>query len=180
MLIRSTVRDGHVRSLLGSPFGIIGQSVLKGLSGRNRLVSERRQAPGRNTPMAFRLVRWNENRRPHFMVSLTCLPAGITVEGATPRGGLTVNCEVKRLTRPDAAPAVKNGGSLPPPTPLPCGAPTRRARGGHARRRLASRSRMGRGKSVLSRVPCDVWEKSWTTTGRPPPSEREALWLSKT
>ena len=79
-------------------------------------------SPRSKRPNAFRLVRWNENRRPHFMVSLTCLPAGITVEGATPRGGLTVNCKVKRLTRPDAAPAVKNGGSLPPPTPLPCGA----------------------------------------------------------
>ena len=71
------------------------------------------------------------------------------------------------------------GGSLPPPAPLSCGAPARRARGGHARRSLASLFRMGRGKSVLSRVPCGVSEKSRTPTARAPPSEREALWLSK-
>ena len=111
MLIRSTVRDGHVGSLLGFPFGIIGQYVLKGLSGRNRLVSGRRQAPGRNAPMACRLVRCNENRRPHFMVSLTCLPAGITVEGATPpRRVLIVRHCVRRLTSSRAAPADKKGG----------------------------------------------------------------------
>ena len=51
--------------------------------------------------------------------------------------------------------------------------------GGHARRSLASLFRMGRGKSVLSRVLCGVSEKTRTPTARAPPSEREALWLSK-
>ena len=43
-------------------------------------------------------------------------------------------------------------GSLPPPAPLSCGAATRRAGGGRARRSLASLCRCGRGISVLSRV----------------------------
>ena len=41
-----------------------------------------------------------------------------------------MNCEVKRLTLSDGAPAVKKGGSLSPPAPLSCGAPARRAREG--------------------------------------------------
>ena len=62
--------------------------------------------------------------------SLSAFPPGITVEGATPkRGGLTVNCGVKRPTLPDGAPASKKPGSLPPLSPLSCGAPPRRARG---------------------------------------------------
>ena len=44
-----------------------------------------------------------------------------------------MNCEVKRLTLPNGAPAPKNGGSLSPPAPLSCGAPLRRAGRGHAR-----------------------------------------------
>lgn len=81
----------------------------------------------------------------------SAFPPGIMVEGATPRGKLTVNCEAKRLTFSGAALAVKKRGSLPPPFPLSCGAPLR---GGvrAARRGLASLSRSGRGKSVLSRA----------------------------
>ena len=63
-----------------------------------------------------------------------------------------MNCEVKRLTLPDGAPAPKKRGSLSPPTHLSCGAPLRRARGEHARRSLAPLFRNGRRKSVLSGV----------------------------
>ena len=77
------------------------------------------------------------------------------------------------------APAPKNWGSLSPPAPLSCGAPLRQARAGHARRSLASLCRRRRGKCSLFRVQCGVSGKSLTTPGRAPPSEREALWLSK-
>ena len=70
-------------------------------------------------------------------------------------------------------------GSLPPPAPLSYCAPSRRTGGGHARRSLASPCRIGRGKSVSSRVQCGVRRKSLTTTARAPPSERQALWLLK-
>ena len=81
------------------------------------------------------------------------LPAGITVEGATPhRGGEMVNFGVHHLSLPGGAPAPKNGGSLPPLSPLSCGAPPRRARGGRARRSLAWLCRSGRGESVPTRV----------------------------
>ena len=111
---------------------------------------------------------------------LDSLPAGITVEGATPpRGGLTVNCEVKRLTLPDAALAVKKGGSLPPPSPLSCGAPARRARRGHAGRRPAPFCRRGRGESMLTRVRRGFPGKDSTTAARAALSESAALWLSK-
>ena len=76
-----------------------------------------------------------------------------------PRRGLAVNCKVKRLPPPGAAPAVKKGGSLPPPSPLSCGAPSRGARWGHARENLAALCRMGCGKSVPPLVPCGVSEK---------------------
>ena len=64
-------------------------------------------------------------------------------------------------------------------------APSRTARchagrkGKHARHSLASLCRKGRGKSVLSRVPCGVSGKSRATTARGAPSERKALWWSK-
>ena len=57
--------------------------------------------------------------------------------------------------------------------------PPRRAKGGHARRSLATLYRKGQGKLVSSRAPFDVSEKHRTTTARAPPSEREALWSSK-
>ena len=82
------------------------------------------------------------------------------------------------FTLPGGAPAVKKGGSLPPPAPLSCGAPARRAGGGRARRSLASLFHNGRGKCLSFRVRCGVSGKSCTTTARTPPSEREALWLS--
>ena len=53
------------------------------------------------------------------------------VRATPPRGGLTVSCEVKRLTLPDAALAVKIPGSLSPPAALSCGAPVHQARRGH-------------------------------------------------
>ena len=62
-------------------------------------------------------------------VTSMAFPRGIIVEGATLRGGLTVNCEVKRLTLPGAALAVKTPGSLPPPSLVSYGAPARRAKG---------------------------------------------------
>ena len=74
------------------------------------------------------------------------------------------------------ASAAKSPGSLPPPAPLPCGAPPRPAGGGHARRSLASAGLKGREKSVLSRFQCGVSEKRSITTARASPSEREALW----
>ena len=43
-----------------------------------------------------------------------------------------VNFGVHHLPLPGGAPAPKKPGSLPPPSPLPCGAPTRRVRRGHA------------------------------------------------
>ena len=46
----------------------------------------------------------------------------------------------------------KRVGSLSPPAPLSCGAPPRRAGGGHARRSLASPFRSGRGKCLSFRV----------------------------
>ena len=67
-----------------------------------------------------------------------------------------MNCEVKRLTLPDAAPGTKKPGSLSPPAALPCGAPLRWAGRGRARQSLASLFRNGRGKSVLSRLRCGV------------------------
>ena len=77
-----------------------------------------------------------------------------------------------------AAPAVKKGG-VAPSTFSPSRAAGRYVgRGGRARRSLASLFRIGRGKSVLSRVQCRVSEESRTTTGSAPHSERKALWLS--
>ena len=63
-----------------------------------------------------------------------------------------VDRRVDHLTLSDGASALKKGGSLSPPARLSCGAPPRRARGGHARRSLATPFRNGRGKAVLSRV----------------------------
>ena len=107
-------------------------------------------------------------------------PRGITVERATsPQGGQRVSLGLSPFDPPRAAPAAKTGGALSPPAALPCGAPPRRVGGGHARRRLASLSRSGRGKSVFSRVQCGVSGKSHTTTARGPPSEKEALCVSR-
>ncbi len=77
------------------------------------------------------------------------------------------------------APAAKMRGSLPPLPPLSCGAPPRRARGGRARRSLASLFRSGRGESVPTRFQCGFPGTTWTTTARTPPSERGALGWSK-
>ena len=44
-----------------------------------------------------------------------------------------VNFGVHHLPLPGGAPAPKNRGSLPPPTPLPCGVEMRRARRGTRR-----------------------------------------------
>ena len=56
------------------------------------------------------------------------------MEGATlPKGrgdGVTIGAH--HLPLPGGAPASKKGGSLPPLSPLPCGAPTRRARRGRS------------------------------------------------
>ena len=67
-------------------------------------------------------------------------------------GRVKVSFCLSPFTLPGGAPAPKKGGSLPPPAPLSCGAPTRRAGGGHARRSLASLFRNGREESVTSRV----------------------------
>ena len=49
--------------------------------------------------------------RPGFLIGSTAFPPGISVVRATPpRRGLTVNCEVKRLTLSDGASAPKNRG----------------------------------------------------------------------
>ena len=80
-------------------------------------------------------------------------PPGITVVRATsPQGGQGAAILAATFALPRAAPAEKNGGSLSPPAPLLCGAPLRRARGGHARCSLASLFRRRRGQSVLSPV----------------------------
>ena len=59
-------------------------------------------------------------------------PPGITVEGATPafEGGGKVAKGLATFPPARGAPAPKNRGSLPPPAPLSCGAPPRRARRG--------------------------------------------------
>ena len=44
--------------------------------------------------------------------SCSSLPEGITVVRATSTGRLTVNCEVKRLTLPDGAPAPKKAWTI--------------------------------------------------------------------
>ena len=103
-------------------------------------------------------------------------PPGITGVGATPERGGKVSGGLSGLAPSRGASAAKSRGSLPPPAPLPCGAPPQPAGGGHARRSLASVGRKGRGKSVLSRFQCGVSEKRSTTTARTPPSGREALW----
>ena len=82
---------------------------------------------------------------------------------------------VGHLPVPGGASAAKRAGSLPPPAPLPCATPPRRAGGGRARRSLASLCRNARGKSVLSRVRCGVSGMPRTTTARAPPSLRDAL-----
>ena len=107
------------------------------------------------------------------------LPAGITVEGATPPKGRSKWWTEGWTIYPSPVPHQrrKRGGRSLHQHPLSYGAPLRRAGGGHARRSLASLFRTGRGKSVLSRVPCGVSGKSRTTTARRAPSEREALWL---
>ena len=74
------------------------------------------------------------------------------MEGATQRGGLTVNCEVKRLTLPGAALAAKIWGSLPPPSPLSCGAPPRRQGGGT--REAQPRFALWRQTREILVVPC--------------------------
>ena len=61
---------------------------------------------------------WSAVFRCRLLSRLDGLPAGITVEGATPpRRVLIVRHCVRRLTSSRAAPAAKKGGSLPPPAP---------------------------------------------------------------
>ena len=86
---------------------------------------------------------------------------------------------VRRLTLDGDAPASKKGGSLPPPAPLSCGAPLRRARGDT------------RGAASLSFSAADAGNPCCPASdaafrGSPPPqrgggapSEREALWVLK-
>ena len=88
------------------------------------------------------------------------------VRATSPQGRQRAATLAATFALPRAAPAAKKVGSLSPPAPLSCGAPLRRARGGHARRSLASLFRSGRGKSVLSRVWCSVSGKSPITTLR--------------
>ena len=106
------------------------------------------------------------------------LPAGITVEGATPRFSVSAGMSAKKPTR-----GVLEGGNMgvAPSTSTPSRAARRLAgrRGGGARRSLASLYRRGGGKAVSSRAPCGVSEKHRTTTARTPPSESDALWWSK-
>ena len=101
------------------------------------------------------------------------------MRATSPKGGQRVSRPLSPFALPRAAPAAKKGGALSPPAPLSCGAPLRQARGGPARRSLASLFRGARGKSVVSRVCCGVSGKSHTTTARTPPSEREALCVSR-
>lgn len=105
-------------------------------------------------------------------------PQGITVVRATsPQGGMSFSLS-PFLPAPVAHQRPKSG-SLPPPAPLPCGAPPRRAGGGQAKPNVASLFRNARGKSVLSRFQCGVSGRSRATTARAPPSLREASWRSK-
>ena len=63
---------------------------------------------------------WSAVFRCRLLSRLDGLPAGITVEGATPpRRVLIVRHCVRRLTSSRAAPAAKKGGSLPPLPPPP-------------------------------------------------------------
>ena len=77
---------------------------------------------------------------------------------------------------PRAAPAAKKGGSLPPPSPVSCGAPGEVGTRG-AQPRYVCRSRCG--ESVPTRVQYGFPGKAPTTAGRATPSESGALWLSK-
>ena len=101
------------------------------------------------------------SREPHAGAALDGLPAGDHFgESDLPaRGGKGCPDPCPPLPSP-VAHQRRKGGSLSPPAPLSCGAPLRRARGGRARRSLASPFRRRRGKSVLSGVRCAVSQKS--------------------
>ena len=107
---------------------------------------------------------------PTFLVpgrAVNSLPAGITVEGATPLKGSVYRAP---LCAPVNARRCRTSGKkrgVAPSTSTPL---VRRAaapgEGGRARRSLASLCRIGRGKCSLFRVLCRVSGKCQTTTAR--------------
>ena len=80
-------------------------------------------------------------------------PPGITVVRATPKNG-GGNGELWRAPspRPGGAPAPKKWGALSPPSPLPYGAPLRRARRGT--REAQPRSAFPQSAREIRVVPC--------------------------
>ena len=99
------------------------------------------------------------------------------MEGATPqRGGLIARHCARRLTLAGAAPAAQKGGSLPPPSPVSCGAPGEAGTRG-AQPRYACRR--GRGKSVPTRVQYGFPGRDLHHSGEGAPSESGALWGQK-
>ena len=122
---------------------------------------------------------WSAVLRVNFLADSTAFPQGSLWRERPPTGrGDGVTIRVHHLPLPGAAPAAKKGGSLPPPSPVPCGAQTRRARRGHAGRRPATLYRRGLGESVPTHVQCGCPGKAHATAGRAAPSESAALGLS--
>ena len=111
--------------------------------------------------------------------SISAFPQGSLWRERPPEGrGDGVTIRVHQRPLPGGAPASKKGGSLPPPSPVSCGAPTRRARRGRAGRRPAALYRGGLGESVPTLVQRRFSGTAHATVGRAAPSESAALWLS--
>ena len=116
-----------------------------------------------------------------FPSGLGRLPAGFTVEGATPDGeGRWCEHSGAPSPLPGGASAAKKMGRSLHQHPLPCGAPTRRRAGGcgDARgRRPTALYRSGLGESVPTRVQCGFPGIASTTAARAAPSDSALLWL---
>ena len=78
---------------------------------------------------------------------------------------------------PRAAPAAKKGGSLPPPSSLPCGAPGEAGTSEAQPRFTFSQPTRGIRANPL---PIRLSRQGPDHSSEGAPSEREALWLSKT
>ena len=120
---------------------------------------------------------WSPVFRCRLLSRLGSLPAGITVEGATPpRGGVSGGPKGGPLTPPRWRTSAEKGGVAPSTSSPSRAAPRRAVRGGDARgRRRTTLYPRGFGESVPTRFQCGFPGTAWTTTARASPSDSADL-----